>query len=187
MLLRSIFNHIVAFAISAKFSLTSYAELPISTARPVSDIPKTAAGADFSSIQSTIVRQQASLETSFKTRLFKITNPERVSDPSVDAGYGVKRYGAKFLYGHSTLAFNRLKTLYEGDRFVVEMDGQTVTYQVSRRVVLSKAALDASSSLRSAIYGAAYRGQAYDLALMTCGDGTNDDESSRLILFVSRV
>lgn len=189
MLLRSIFNHIIAVAVSATFSLSALAELPVSTVRPVSDVPETAtnASAELTSIQSTIARQHATLNATFKTNLFKITNPARVSDPSVDAGRGVKRYGAKFLYGHSSLAFNRLKTLYEGDRFLVEMDGETVTYEVSRRVVLAKSTLDASSSLRSAIYGAAYRGQSYDLSLMTCGDGTNDDDSYRLILFVNRV
>ncbi len=150
----------------------------------VSSVPRTARFS-INVTADAIAAQHASIVSG--SSLFKITNPQRVSDPSVDAGYGVKRYGAKFLYGHSSLAFSPLKRLYEGDRFVVEMDGEVVTYQVARREVIAKSTLDASSSLRSAIYAASYRGKSYHLALMTCGDGSNDDSSYRLILFANRV
>ena len=122
-----------------------------------------------------------------RTASFSIKNPAPVSDPSVDAGTGVKRYGSHFLYGHSSLAFSPLKTLYVGDTLTVEINGETKTYAVSRREVFSKASLDANSALRSSIYSANYRGNSYDLALMTCGNGSNDDPTSRLVLFISQV
>ncbi|MBQ3464420.1 sortase [Candidatus Saccharibacteria bacterium] len=117
--------------------------------------------------------------------LFRIKNPVRVSDPSVDAGFGVKRYGDSFLYGHSSLAFAPLKTLSVGDRLEIEDGLKTATYRIEKRIVLSKSELDANSALRNAIYNASYRGKTYDFALMTCGNGSNDDPNYRLILFVS--
>lgn len=119
--------------------------------------------------------------------LFTISNPISVSNPAVDAGRGVKRYGEKFLYGHSTLAFSPLKQLYVGDRFVVEMDGKIETYVVSRREVMSKSTLNSNSALRKSIYSAKYMGKSYDLSLMTCGNGANDDSNYRLILFATKL
>ncbi|MBR3233049.1 hypothetical protein IKF74_02105 [Candidatus Saccharibacteria bacterium] len=121
---------------------------------------------------------------------FHINNPTPVYSPAVDAGYGVMRYmsyGGNFLYGHSSLAFSPLKNLYVGSTFSVTMDGQTATYVVSRREVFQKSALDANAALRSAIYSAAYRGSNYGLALMTCGNGANDDSNHRLVLFANRI
>ncbi len=118
---------------------------------------------------------------------FTIVNPEKVSTPAVDAGYGVKRYLKKFLYGHSSLAFSPLKNLYNGNRFVVTMDGETAAYEVVVREVFSRSYLDSNSALRKAIYNANYRGESYDLSLMTCGNGSNDDSSYRLILFANKV
>lgn len=149
----------------------------------ISAVPRTAT-AVFNQPAATFAARYAAVSGS---SLFRISNPAPVADPSVDAGYGVKRYGAKFLYGHSSLAFSRLKSLNVGDQFIVEMDGQVATYRVSRREVMSKSSLDANSGLRSAIYGAQYRGKSYDLSLMTCGNGANDDANYRLILFAARV
>lgn len=121
---------------------------------------------------------------------FSIANPTPVYNPAVDAGYGVMRYmnyGGNFLYGHSSLAFASLKSLYVGNTFTVTMDGQTATYVVRRREVFQKSALDGNSSLRASIYGASYRGANYSLALMTCGNGANDDSNYRLVLFADRI
>ena len=117
---------------------------------------------------------------------FRITNPTPVSDPSVDAGYGVMRYKSKFLYAHSTRAFSPLKGLWEGSEIIVEMDGVVSRYTIKKRVVEEKAVLDSNSGLRAAIYSAAYRGSQYDLVLMTCGNGANDDPNMRLILFATK-
>ena len=125
--------------------------------------------------------------TSSSPSSFVISNPSPVSDPSIDAGTGIKRYGSRFLYGHSSLAFSPLKTLYVGDTLTVEINGEAKTYAVSRREVFSKASLDTNSALRSSIYSANFRGNSYDLALMTCGNGSNDDPTSRLVLFISQV
>ena len=121
---------------------------------------------------------------------FSIINPTPVYSPAVDAGYGVMRYmsyGGNFLYGHSSLAFSPLKNLYVGSTFTATMDGQTSTYVVRRREVLSKSELDANPALRAAIYRASYRGTSYGLSLMTCGNGANDDSNYRLILFADRI
>ena len=118
---------------------------------------------------------------------FHISNPTPVGDPSVDAGYGVMRYNGTFLYGHSSLAFSPLKSLYVGSTFTVTMDGETATYVVRRREVFDKSTLDGSSSLRWSIYRANFRGSKYSLSLMTCGNGSNDDSNYRLVLFADRV
>lgn len=118
---------------------------------------------------------------------FTIANPTRVSTPAVDAGYGVMRYLDKFLYGHSSLAFSPLKSLGVGSRFVVTMDGETNTYEVVVREVFERDYLDSNSALRKAIYNAKYHGANYDLSLMTCGNGSNDDSSYRLVLFANKV
>ncbi|MBR3256693.1 sortase [Candidatus Saccharibacteria bacterium] len=117
---------------------------------------------------------------------FYIKNPVSVSSPSKNAGFGVKKYGDKFLYAHSTLGFSRLKTLNEGSEIVLEIDGKAEKYIVSRREIMQKSTLDENSGLRSAIFSAQFRGNAYDLALMTCGNGENDDTNYRLILFASK-
>ena len=118
--------------------------------------------------------------------IFTIKDPASVKDPSIDAEAGVKKYGEKFLYGHSSLAFDGLKTLYENDELILEEGGKTERYVVSKRIVEKKSVLDSNSALRKSIYSAAYRGKTYDLSLMTCGDGTNDDRNMRLIIFATK-
>lgn len=126
--------------------------------------------------------------------LFHINNPTPVSSPAVDAGAGVMRYmgyGGRFLYGHSTMGFSRLKTLYVGDTFTVTMDGGTATYRVVQRYVFNKGAeLDgaANSSRRARIYSAVdENGASHALSLMTCGNGANNDANYRLVLFADRI
>ena len=119
--------------------------------------------------------------------LFTISRVENVSDPSIDAGNGIKRYNYngknRFLYAHSTRAFAPIKHIYAGGRFTATLDGVTKTYRVERREVFAKSDLDSNASLRASIYSASYRGKTYDLSLMTCGNGTNDDSNYRLVLF----
>ena len=130
----------------------------------------------------------------YLANLFHINNPTPVSSPAVDAGYGVMRYtgyGGRFLYGHSTLGFARIKTLYVGDTFTVTMDGETATYQVSARYVFSKAAeLDGSgnNARRTRIYSAIDEsGARHSISLMTCGNGWNNDDGYRLVLYADRI
>ena len=130
---------------------------------------------------------------------FHINEPAVVNNPNVDAGYGVKRYidqkygyKGKFLYGHSTLAFSALKSLYVGSQFTATIDGVTSTYRVSARYVFNKASqLDgrgANNSRRDRIYRAKDEdSNAHSLSLMTCGNGSNDDSNWRLVLFADAI
>lgn len=124
---------------------------------------------------------------STESDILTISDPEKVPSPSVNAGLSVKKYGNDFLYAHSHLAFSTLKTYSVGDEFAVETNGEKRTYQISRRETFSKSTLDENSGLRSAIYSANFRGNSYDLALMTCGNGENDDPNSRLVFFATQV
>lgn len=125
---------------------------------------------------------------------FHISEPTTVSDPAVDAGYGVMRYtgyGGRFLYGHSSLAFSPLKTLYVGSTFTATIGGATATYRVSERYVFNKAAdLDGpgNNARRTRIYSARDEsGTRHALSLMTCGNGANNDSGFRLVLFADRI
>ena len=130
---------------------------------------------------------------------FHINEPAVVNNPNVDAGYGVKRYvdqkygyNGKFLYGHSTLAFSPLKTLYVGSQFTATIDGVTSTYRVTGRYVYNKAGqLDgggANNTRRDSIYRAKDDyGTAHSLSLMTCGNGSNNDSNWRLVLFADAI
>ena len=120
---------------------------------------------------------------------FYISEPTRVTNPAVDAGYGIMRYmnyGGRFLYAHSSLAFSPLKVLNPGDTFTATIDGITSTYVVRRREVFKKSDLDSNAALRVALYSSSYRGSNYSLTLMTCGNGGNDDSSYRLLIFADQ-
>lgn len=120
---------------------------------------------------------------------FSIIDPVPTSNLSEDAGLAVKIYSQtnKFLYAHSTLAFAPLKNLYPNDKIYLEQSGTGNYYRIDQRIVFSKTDLNSNSARRAAIYSAQYAGHSYDYALMTCGDGTNDDEDYRLVLFVSKI
>ena len=122
---------------------------------------------------------------------FSIVNPTPVNNPAIDAGNSIMRYmtyGGRFLYAHSSRAFSPLKSNYEGGQITVTMDGQTATYKIALRKVFVKATeLDNNSARRLALYSSKYNGQSYDLTLMTCGNGSNDDSNYRLVLFTNRV
>jgi len=125
---------------------------------------------------------------------FHISEPTPVPDPSEDARYGIMRYtgyGGRFLYAHSSLAFSPLKSLYVGSTFTATIDGVTATYRVSQRYVFHKATeLDGPSnnSRRTRIYSARDESNTrHSLALMTCGNGSNDDGNYRLVLFADHI
>lgn len=135
----------------------------------------------------------SSFATAF-TGGFHIAEPTPVANPAVDAGYGIMRYtgyGGRFLYGHSSLAFSPLKGLYPGSTFTATIDGVTATYRVSQRYVFNKATeLDGvgNNARRTRIYSARDEaGTRHALALMTCGNGANNDSNYRLVLFADRV
>lgn len=125
---------------------------------------------------------------------FHIAEPTPVSNPAIDAGYGVMRYmgyGGRFLYGHSSLAFSPIKSLYVGNTFTATIDGVTATYRVSQRYVFNKASdLDGTNNnaRRTRIYSARDENNTrHSLALMTCGNGGNNDSNYRLVLFADAI
>lgn len=116
---------------------------------------------------------------------FAIYGATVVNNPQVDAGNGIMKYGSyPFYYAHSNRGFSTLKNIYEGQQIVVE----GTTYTVARRVVYERSYLDGNASVRANIYNAAdyvnYRKKQYKIALMTCGNGSNDSGEYRLILFL---
>lgn len=138
-----------------------------------------------------------------QSALFSISNPTPVSSPSVDAGNGVMRYidskygySGKFLYAHSTRAFSPLKTLYVGSTFVATIDGNTATYSISKRYVFNKSNDLDGGGINNRRRDSIYRGKElldngatvqHSLALMTCGNGANDDSNYRLVLYADQI
>jgi len=120
---------------------------------------------------------------------FHIGEPTKVYNTDVDAGSSVMRYmtyGGRFLYAHSTRAFNPIKYLGVNDTFTATIDGVTSTYRVSARYVYNKASdLDgnANNQRRINIYSARDVSGRHSLSLMTCGNGYNDDSRYRLVLY----
>ncbi len=120
---------------------------------------------------------------------FHISEPTPVYDTAVDAGNGVMRYmtyGGRFLYAHSTRAFNPIKNLGIDSTFTATIDGVTSTYRVAARYVYNKALeLDgnANNQRRINIYTARDNGVRHSLSLMTCGNGSNDNGNFRLVLY----
>ena len=121
--------------------------------------------------------------------IFHINEPTPVNNTNVDAQNGVMRYmtyGGRFLYAHSTKAFNPIKSLGVGNTFTATIDGVTSTYKVSARYVYNKATeLDgnANNQRRIDIYTARDAYGRHSLSLMTCGNGYNDDSRYRLVLY----
>ena len=132
------------------------------------------------------------LSDSSAPSIFKITNPITVSTPAIDAGRNILRYdngknNGRFLYAHSSQAFAPLKSIYEGDKIIIGLDGAINTYIVSKRVVFHKQTeLDNNAGRRLALYSSTYNGVSYDFTLMTCGNGKNDDSNYRLVLFLKK-
>ncbi len=110
---------------------------------------------------------------------------------SKNAERGVVQYQNTFFYGHSTIAFDRLKTVYVGNEIkVVDINGRTHRYKIMQRVVKSKAYLNGegkNDGFTAGIYSANYYGTQYSAAFMTCGDGSNNDSNYRLVLFATEI
>lgn len=135
----------------------------------------------------------AATTTNTSTSSFHIGEPTPVYDTDVDAGGGVMRYmtyGGRFLYAHSTRAFNPIKYLYIGDTFTATIDGATSTYRIASRYVYNKAnELDgkANNQRRINIYTARDESGRHALSLMTCGNGSNNDGNFRLVLYADKI
>lgn len=110
---------------------------------------------------------------------------------SKDAERGVVQYQNTFYYGHSSIAFNRLKTVYAGNVIrVIDANGITHNYEIAVRDVKSKAYLNGegkTDGFTAGVYSANYYGTQYSAAFMTCGNGSNNDSNYRLILFAYEV
>lgn len=106
-----------------------------------------------------------------------------------NAEYGVVKWGP-FYYAHSNLAFAPVKNLYVGNIFTITDSTGTHTYEVAVRDVFEREYLNSragKSAVTSPLYKAKYYGTQYDISLMTCGDGTNDDSNYRLLIFANRI
>ncbi len=159
----------------------------------VSSVPS--AGYRYTPTTTYVARAAAS------TSGFHISEPSVVSNPNVDAGYGIMRYidssrgyNGNFLYAHSSLGFAPIKSLGVGSTFTATINGVTATYRVSARYVFNKAQQLTGGGENNKRRDRMYRGKDYDaggvqhsLALMTCGNGYNDDSNYRLVLFADRV
>lgn len=127
---------------------------------------------------------------------FRVTDYIAVCDnvncfTSKDAERGVVQYQNTFFYGHSTVAFDRLKTVYAGDSIkVIDINGKVHTYKITQRIVKSKAYLNGegkTDGFTAGVYSANYYGTQYSAAFMTCGNGSNNDSAYRLILYAIEV
>ena len=110
---------------------------------------------------------------------------------SKDAERGIIQFQNTFFYGHSTIAFNRLKTVYIGDEIIVkDINGTSHRYKIIERMVRARHYLNGdgkSDGFTAGIYTAEYNGNQYSAAFMTCGNGSNDDSNYRLILFAVEI
>lgn len=140
--------------------------------------------------------QKVGAENVEEIPVFRVTDYISVCDnvncfTSKDAERGVVQYKDTFFYGHSTIAFNRLKTVYVGQKIkVVDINGVTHTYQIMQRMVKSKSYLNGdgkTDGFTSGVYSGSYNGTKYSASFMTCGNGSNNDSNYRLILFATEV
>ncbi|MBR3368327.1 hypothetical protein IKG45_00885 [Candidatus Saccharibacteria bacterium] len=121
-----------------------------------------------------------------------ISNCDNVSCfTSKDAERGVVQYQNTFYYGHSTIAFDSLKTVNVGQKIkVIDINGRTHTYLIKQRMVREKSYLNGAGKedgFTAGIYSAYYSGNQFSAAFMTCGDGSNNNSAYRLILFATEI
>lgn len=201
----------IAVAISARavaFSSDSFESTPetktvrISTLeheKPV-EIPDLRTGFVTANNPQTQVQKSTNQETTAKQTeeipVFRVTDYISVCDnvncfTSKDAERGVVQFQDTFFYGHSTIAFDRLKTVYVGQKIkVVDINGVSHTYQIMQRMVKTKSYLNGdgkTDGFTGGIYSGRYNGTQYSAAFMTCGNGSNNDSNYRLILFATEV
>ncbi len=110
---------------------------------------------------------------------------------SKDAERGIVQFQSTFFYGHSTIAFNRLKTVYVGNEIIVkDINGVSHRYKITERVIKSKAYLNGDGKVdgfTAGVYAGRYNEIQYSAAFMTCGNGSNNDSNYRLILFAIEI
>lgn len=110
-----------------------------------------------------------------------------VADTTVDAGNSAALYNGRFLYGHRGTAFGAISALPLGTTFTLTVNGVTSTYVIANSVTLDKSTT--ARFMYSFAIDASYKGQKYDLVLMTCagtsvGDG---DSTHRATIFAYKV
>ena len=115
------------------------------------------------------------------------------SDTNINAGSRVGLYGNGFLYGHRSTVFGSLGSI---QTFSITLDGITKNYTGINRITLPKTCQTSTDECAEKYMGAltsnqSYRGQKYDLVLMTCA-GTTDpnnpaDATHRLIVFANQL
>lgn len=111
----------------------------------------------------------------------------KVSHTLTDSGDAVAQYGDKFLYGHNTApVFRDLASLQIGSRFTISRSGSTKIYQIRHFETMTKSD---TANFMWAIVHADFRGQTYDLSLMTCAGAPRPgrDATHRLILFADQI
>lgn len=108
-----------------------------------------------------------------------------------DAKNGVIEYEGTFFYGHSNAAFDPIKRIGVGQRIrIIDSIGRTRTFQVTVRDVKTKEYLNGTGKrdgFTAGMYEGKYYNQQYSASFMTCGDGTNNDSTKRLILFAAEI
>ena len=111
----------------------------------------------------------------------------RTSATTTDSGKQVARYKEKFLYGHNTeTVFGMLKNLPIGSTFSVTEDEIESNYQIASSITLEKSE---TARFMNALVDGRYKGNRYDLVLMTCAGESlgGGDATHRLIVFANRI
>ncbi|MBQ2638265.1 hypothetical protein IJF89_01130 [Candidatus Saccharibacteria bacterium] len=132
-----------------------------------------------------------STPASYATSGFSIVNPAATTSSSYisPSETRVLNYKSKFFFGHSTGPLNWVKSASTGDILTVIRGGITERYQIIKKQTLPLASVQ--TVYLSISESASYRGATYDLALMTCGDGTfgshGNDNNYRTFLFANRI
>lgn len=106
---------------------------------------------------------------------------------TTDAGRSVALYNGRFLYGHRGTAFGQIASLPAGATFEVTLNGATSTYVVVNSTTLDK---DTTARFMNAFANeASYKGNYYDLVLMTCAGtpGAGGDATHRAVVFANRM
>lgn len=117
-----------------------------------------------------------------------------VAGEAVESGYGVNRYGGKFLYGHNYAAvLGGMTGLGAGAGFSINNGGVTKNYVVAKTQVFEKNGeflqINGRGTFMNAVINATFMGEYYDLAIMTCyGENyENGDASHRFVVFANEV
>lgn len=150
-----------------------------------SSVPRTAS--PYRYITNTISVNGAS-----NSNTLTISNPRPTDNCSYISPFesGVLSCNEKFMYAHSSEAFNGIKNLSEGGIVTVYRDGSVETYKIEKMERGMELARVQNFYIAMTRY-AQYRGESYDLILMTCGDGTygpnGNNNAFRTLVFARRI